>query len=98
MLTTVQDEFSFYLEDTASKLLLLPADGNLAARQAAEKLKVPIAHLTVTVNPGELKPGENNFLSERHPIFLQLHSRPCGSAAAPIVHLFCIRADEAWES
>ncbi|GAX79947.1 hypothetical protein CEUSTIGMA_g7386.t1 [Chlamydomonas eustigma] len=45
------DEFSFYLEDTASKLLLLPAEGNSAAQQAADKLKVPMAHLTVSVTP-----------------------------------------------
>lgn len=34
-----QDEFSFYLEDTGSKLLLLPAEGNAAAEQ------VEVAHL-----------------------------------------------------
>ena len=41
------DEFSFYLEDTVSKLLLLPAEGNAAAESAAAKHKVPVAKLSV---------------------------------------------------
>src|ERR1700722_15119044 len=36
-----QDEFSFYLEDTAAKILLCPPDGAGAARQAADE-KVPV--------------------------------------------------------
>jgi len=36
-----QDEFSFFIEDTAAKVLLLPPDGAAEARQAAEG-KVPM--------------------------------------------------------
>lgn len=48
----MQDEFSFYLEDTACKLLLLPSEGNAAAEQAALKLKVPVAKFVVSVAQG----------------------------------------------
>jgi acyl-CoA synthetase (AMP-forming)/AMP-acid ligase II len=37
-----EDEFLFYLEDTAAKILLVPADGADAARQAAQRLGVPV--------------------------------------------------------
>mmetsp|Transcript_20492 Transcript_20492/g.44810 ORF Transcript_20492/g.44810 Transcript_20492/m.44810 type:complete len:550 (-) Transcript_20492:28-1677(-) len=43
------DEFSFYLEDTSSVLLLIPEEGNKAAEAAAAKHKVPVAKLTVSV-------------------------------------------------
>ncbi|KAG1660672.1 hypothetical protein FOA52_006833 [Chlamydomonas sp. UWO 241] len=46
------DEFLFYLEDTSSKLLLLPASGNKAAEQAAAKHRVPIATLSVAAVDG----------------------------------------------
>jgi acyl-CoA synthetase (AMP-forming)/AMP-acid ligase II len=36
------DEFCFYLEDTAARLLLCPADGAEDARRAAEKMGVPV--------------------------------------------------------
>jgi acyl-CoA synthetase (AMP-forming)/AMP-acid ligase II len=39
-----EDEFSFYLEDTAAKILLCPPDGAEAARQAAQG-KVPVYSL-----------------------------------------------------
>jgi acyl-CoA synthetase (AMP-forming)/AMP-acid ligase II len=39
-----QDEFSFYLDDTAAKILLCPPDGAEAARQAAQG-KVPVYSL-----------------------------------------------------
>ena len=37
-----EDEFRFYLEDTAAKVLLLPPEGADEARRAAEQLAVPI--------------------------------------------------------
>src|SRR5262245_37090683 len=37
-----EDEFRFYLEDTAAKVLILPPDGADEARRAAVALKVPI--------------------------------------------------------
>ncbi len=37
-----EDEFRFYLEDTAAKVLLLPPDGADDARRAAVAMKVPI--------------------------------------------------------
>jgi len=37
-----EDEFKFYLEDTAAKVLLLPPDGADEARRAAEQLAVPV--------------------------------------------------------
>src|SRR5579859_6263718 len=36
------DEFCFYLEDTAARLLLCPADGAEDARRAAEKMGIPV--------------------------------------------------------
>ena len=52
-LAPLQDEFSFYLEDTACKLLLLPSEGNPAAEQAATKHRVPVAKLAVAIGQGE---------------------------------------------
>lgn len=39
----VQDEYRFYMEDAASKLLLVPASGNKHAEAAASGLNVPVA-------------------------------------------------------
>ncbi len=39
----MQDEFKFYLEDAQSKLLIVPAGGNVTAEGAAEDLGVPVA-------------------------------------------------------
>jgi len=36
------DEFTFYLEDTSAKVLLVPPEGAEDARKAAEHLKIPI--------------------------------------------------------
>lgn len=40
-----EDEFSFFLEDTAAKVLLCPTDGAPAARSAAESRKIPVFSL-----------------------------------------------------
>jgi acyl-CoA synthetase (AMP-forming)/AMP-acid ligase II len=40
-----EDEFLFYLEDTAAKILLVPADGGADARQAAARCGVPVYSL-----------------------------------------------------
>lgn len=40
-----EDEVSFYLEDTAAKLLLVPPDGQADARKAAESRGVPVYSL-----------------------------------------------------
>uniref|UniRef100_A0A0C9S2P7 TSA: Wollemia nobilis Ref_Wollemi_Transcript_18745_2346 transcribed RNA sequence n=1 Tax=Wollemia nobilis TaxID=56998 RepID=A0A0C9S2P7_9CONI len=37
------DEFEFYLQDSESKLLLVPSEGNAAAESAAVNLKIPTA-------------------------------------------------------
>jgi acyl-CoA synthetase (AMP-forming)/AMP-acid ligase II len=37
-----EDEFFFYLEDTAAKILLVPAEGAADARKAAERRGVPV--------------------------------------------------------
>lgn len=37
------EEFEFYLADSKSKLLLLPAEGNTAAETAAAKIALPVA-------------------------------------------------------
>src|SRR3954451_3629344 len=44
-----EDEFRFFLEDTAAKVLLLPPDGADEARRAAVALNVPI--LTIDMDP-----------------------------------------------
>src|ERR1041384_7788664 len=36
------DEFCFYLEDTAAKVLLVPPDGAEEARRAAQQLSIPV--------------------------------------------------------
>ena len=36
------DEFTFYLEDTSAKVLLVPQEGAEEARKAAEQLKIPV--------------------------------------------------------
>src|SRR3954447_10861660 len=45
-----EDEFRFYLEDTAAKVLLLPPDGADDARRAAVERAVPI--LTIDMDAG----------------------------------------------
>ena len=47
-----QGEFEFFIEDAASKLLLVPASGNKLAEQAASKLNVPIATLRISGSSG----------------------------------------------
>jgi len=47
-----EEEFSFYLEDTACKLLLLPEGGNAPAEKAAAKHRVPVAQLSVAASSG----------------------------------------------
>lgn len=47
------DEFSFFMEDAASKLLVLPSQGNAAAQQAATALRVPVATCVVSWSKGE---------------------------------------------
>ncbi|KAF5836348.1 acetyl-CoA synthetase-like protein [Dunaliella salina] len=44
------EEHAFYLEDSNSKLLLLPSQGLPAAQQAALKLGVPVASVRVTLD------------------------------------------------
>lgn len=44
-----QDEFTWYMEDAQSKLLLLPASGNAAASAAAASLSIPVA--TAALSP-----------------------------------------------
>ena len=48
-----EEEFSFYLEDTASVLLLLPREGNAAAEAAAKRLNCRVAQLSVSFSPAD---------------------------------------------
>ena len=41
----MQDEYKFYMEDAASKLLLVPATGSKHAEAAASKLSIPVASM-----------------------------------------------------
>ncbi len=52
ILSAEQGEFQFFIEDAASKLLLVPASGNKLAEQAASKLSVPIAALHISEASG----------------------------------------------
>ncbi len=52
---TAQDEHKFYLEDSKSRLLLLPKGGNKAAATAAAALSVPVATFDVPVVDGRLQ-------------------------------------------
>lgn len=47
------DEFSFFMEDAASKLLVLPSQGNAAAERAAAALHVPVATCVVSWSKGK---------------------------------------------
>ncbi|KAF8027504.1 hypothetical protein BT93_E0411 [Corymbia citriodora subsp. variegata] len=44
----IADQFKFYLSDLQPKLLLMPQEGNLRAKSAASKLKIP--HLTAELH------------------------------------------------
>ena len=46
------DEFKFFMEDAASKLLVLPTQGNAAAQKAAAVLSVPIATCALSWSKG----------------------------------------------
>ena len=46
----MQDEFGFYLEDAASKLLLIPTKGNKHAEAAASGRCIPIASMQLHHN------------------------------------------------
>ncbi len=41
----LQDEYTFYMEDASSKLLLVPATGSKQAEAAASRLNVPVASM-----------------------------------------------------
>ena len=47
-----EDEFRFYMEDAASKLLIVPKRGNKHAEAAASGLKVPIATFSISIMKG----------------------------------------------
>lgn len=51
-LVCVQDEFTFFMEDAASKLLVVPASGNTAAEEAAFKLNVPVWSIALSWTSG----------------------------------------------
>jgi hypothetical protein len=42
-----QGEFSFFIEDASSKLLLIPSGGNAPAEEAATQLQVPVATMPI---------------------------------------------------
>jgi acyl-CoA synthetase (AMP-forming)/AMP-acid ligase II len=66
-----EDEFRFYLEDTAAKVLLLPPDGADDARRAAIALGVPILTIdmdaagTVSLRDSSAKAGSATASAER---------------------------------
>jgi hypothetical protein len=49
-----QDEFRFYMEDAASKLLVVPVEGNAAAEKAAAELGIPVISIAVSWSKGGL--------------------------------------------
>jgi hypothetical protein len=49
----MQDEFRFYMQDAASKLLLLPVKGNAQAEKAASGLNIPTASMSLSMTAGE---------------------------------------------
>lgn len=64
-----QDEYGFYMEDAASKLLLVPATGSKHAEAAASKLSVPVASMQLR-HQGDL-PACSCFdisAERRHPL------------------------------
>ena len=56
-LSLLQDEFAFYLEDAKSSLLLVPANGNTNAEQAAAKLGVPVVAISSSYRNGISTPS-----------------------------------------
>ena len=62
-----EEEFKFYLEDTAAKVLLLPPDGADDARRAATKLGVPI--LTIDMDAaGTVSLSRDGKTLDRKPV------------------------------
>ena len=53
ILSCLQDEFKFFMEDAKSKLLLVPSEGNSTAEKAASDLQVSIATLKITSSSGK---------------------------------------------
>lgn len=51
----MQDEYTFYMEDASSKLLLVPATGSKHAEAAASRLNVPVASMQLK-HQGDLHP------------------------------------------
>ena len=52
-LCCAQGEFKFYMQDAASKLLIVPARGNKASESAASSLTIPIAAISLGWTDGE---------------------------------------------
>ncbi len=49
----MQDEFKFYMQDAASKLLLVPVRGNKEAESAASSCNIPVASVSVSWTDGQ---------------------------------------------
>lgn len=46
------DEFKFFMEDAASKLLVVPSQGNTSAEAAAKALGIPVATIVTSWSKG----------------------------------------------
>ena len=69
-----QDEYSLYMEDAASKLLLVPATGSKHAEAAASKLRVPVASMQLR-HQGDLHASPYRIALEgAHPMTTFLHA------------------------
>jgi len=88
------DEHRFYLGDTSAALLLLPAEGNAAAQEAARALNVPVATLTleagatirITPLTGNLAfpaPGQRTLPEPPRPADVALFLHTSGTTGRP---------------
>lgn len=68
----MQDEYKFYMEDAASKLLLVPASGSKHAEAAASGLNVPVAAMQLRHQGEHAGIAFNDVLAELCSMFMAL--------------------------
>ncbi|EIE20280.1 acetyl-CoA synthetase-like protein [Coccomyxa subellipsoidea C-169] len=84
------DEFKFYMQDAASKLLLVPVRGNKEAESAASSCNIPVASVSVSWTDGGLstvltrKSGDLSF--DTRGARAELEDPPRGDDVALFLH------------
>ena len=89
------EEHAFYLDDSQSKLLLLPSVGLPAAQEAAQRLAVPVAHVSRALAGEQLSSNnlkQTPFLGGNWVCFLRMkyqayHWRTCHAWPSSYYHM-----------